>query len=183
MLAESGRTDLRTYTLGFTSDEDEELNELRRTESALRERLATLNENVHGLEMQAYEKKLHLSLAMQRTTFGESESSVPSRFLAEIPDSLIDWRESGVSRSIGSSMSNAPIKRDKPRTEWKGAISSVRDNGDLALAPGDQIEHADFGRGKVLEVSGEPPRQTAEIRFDNGSKKRLLVKVAPITKL
>ncbi|MEY4321073.1 MAG: hypothetical protein RLZZ471_1014, partial [Actinomycetota bacterium] len=103
-------------------------------------------------------KKLHLSLAMQRTTFGESESSIPSRFLAEIPDALIDWRESGVSRSIGSSMSNAPIKRDKPRTEWKGAISSVRDNGDLALAPGDQIEHADFGRGKVLEVSGEPPR-------------------------
>ncbi len=128
-------------------------------------------------------KKLHLSLAMQRTTFGESESSIPSRFLAEIPDSLIDWRESGVSRAIGSSFSNEPIKRDKPRTEWKGAISSVRDNGDLTLAAGDLIEHADFGRGKVLEVSGEPPRQTAEIRFDNGSKKRLLVKVAPITKL
>jgi DNA helicase-2/ATP-dependent DNA helicase PcrA len=128
-------------------------------------------------------KKLHLSLAMQRTTFGESESSVPSRFLAEIPDSLIDWRESGVSRAIGSSFSNEPIKRDKPRTEWKGAISSVRDNGDLSLAPGDTIEHADFGRGKVLDVTGEPPRQTAEIRFDNGSKKRLLVKVAPITKL
>jgi DNA helicase-2/ATP-dependent DNA helicase PcrA len=35
-------------------------------------------------------KKLHISLAMQRTTFGESESSVPSRFLSEIPDSLID---------------------------------------------------------------------------------------------
>ena len=132
-------------------------------------------------------KKLHLSLAMQRTTFGESESSVPSRFLAEIPDHLIDWRESGVSRSINQafnqSIDNSPIKRDKPRTEWKGAISSVRDNGDLELAVGDLIEHSDFGRGKVTEVSGQAPKQTAEIRFDNGSKKRLLVKVAPITKL
>jgi chromosome segregation protein len=48
------------------SQQNEELNELRRTESALRERLATLNENVHGLEMQAYEKKLHLSSLLER---------------------------------------------------------------------------------------------------------------------
>jgi len=48
------------------SQQNEELNELRRTESALRERLATLNENVHGLEMQAYEKKLHLSTLLER---------------------------------------------------------------------------------------------------------------------
>jgi chromosome segregation protein len=48
------------------SQQNEELNELRRTESTLRERLATLNENVHGLEMQAYEKKLHLSTLLER---------------------------------------------------------------------------------------------------------------------
>src|SRR5690606_32219614 len=43
-----------------------ELAELRRTEAGLRERLAALNENVHGLEMQAYEKKLHLSSLLER---------------------------------------------------------------------------------------------------------------------
>ena len=48
------------------SKQNEELGELRRTESTLRERLATLNENVHGLEMQAYEKKLHLSQLLER---------------------------------------------------------------------------------------------------------------------
>jgi chromosome segregation protein len=48
------------------SQQNEELNELRRTESALRERLGALNENVHGLEMQAYEKKLHLSSLLER---------------------------------------------------------------------------------------------------------------------
>ena len=138
-------------------------------------------------------KKLHLSLAMQRTTFGESESSVPSRFLAEIPDGLIDWRESGANRSLGSSGYTGSIarsvgyepgeRREKPRTEWKGAISSVRDNGDLTLAVGDTIEHSDFGRGRVIDVSGEPPKQTAEVVFGGGAKKRLLVRVAPITKL
>ena len=138
-------------------------------------------------------KKLHISLAMQRTTFGESESSVPSRFLAEIPDALIDWRESGANRNLGSSGYTGSIARTagyepgerkvKPRTEWKGAISSVRDNGDLTLAVGDQIEHSDFGQGKVIDVSGEPPKQTAEVVFAGGAKKRLLVRVAPITKL
>ncbi len=48
------------------SEQNEELNELRRTESGLRERLSALNENVHGLEMQAYEKKLHLSTLLER---------------------------------------------------------------------------------------------------------------------
>jgi DNA helicase-2/ATP-dependent DNA helicase PcrA len=138
-------------------------------------------------------KKLHISLAMQRTTFGESESSVPSRFLAEIPDALIDWRESGANRNLGSSGYTGSIARTagyepgerkvKPRTEWKGAISSVRDNGDLTLAVGDEIEHSDFGQGKVIDVSGEPPKQTAEVVFAGGAKKRLLVRVAPITKL
>jgi DNA helicase-2/ATP-dependent DNA helicase PcrA len=74
-------------------------------------------------------------------------------------------------------------RKVKPRTEWKGAISSVRDNGDLTLAVGDQIEHSDFGQGKVIDVSGEPPKQTAEVVFAGGAKKRLLVRVAPITKL
>ena len=46
--------------------QNEELSELRRAESGLRERLAALNENVHGLEMQAYEKKLHLSSLLER---------------------------------------------------------------------------------------------------------------------
>lgn len=46
--------------------QNEELGELRRTESSLRERLAALNENVHGLEMQVYEKRLHLSTLLER---------------------------------------------------------------------------------------------------------------------
>jgi chromosome segregation protein len=48
------------------SKQNEELGELRRNESTLRDRLAALNENVHGLEMQAYEKKLHLSTLLER---------------------------------------------------------------------------------------------------------------------
>ncbi len=39
-------------------------------------------------------KRLHLSLAMTRAQFGEVTVAMPSRFLQEIPASLIDWRQS-----------------------------------------------------------------------------------------
>ena len=48
------------------SAQNEELTTLRREESSLRERLTAVSENVHGLEMQIYEKKLHLSTLLER---------------------------------------------------------------------------------------------------------------------
>jgi chromosome segregation protein len=46
--------------------QNEELSALRREESSLRERLQAITENVHGLELQIYEKKLHLSQLLER---------------------------------------------------------------------------------------------------------------------
>jgi DNA helicase-2/ATP-dependent DNA helicase PcrA len=148
-------------------------------------------------------KKLHISLAMTRSLYGESDASTPSRYLQEIPASLIDWRESGAGRQMASSRYRSSISEDqgfggsseqsssgyggtpsaKPKTEWKGAISSVRNNEGLQLAVGDMVMHADFGKGRVLTVAGEGNRQTAEIHFGSIGTKRLLVKVAPIEKL
>ena len=60
--------------------------------------------------------------------------------------------------------------------------NTVRDNGDLTLAPGDRIRHTDFGEGKVTDVTGVGPKSVAEVQF-SGGKKRLLIKIAPIEKL
>ena len=46
--------------------QNEELSALRREESGLRERLQAITEHVHGLELQIYEKKLHLSQLLER---------------------------------------------------------------------------------------------------------------------
>jgi DNA helicase-2/ATP-dependent DNA helicase PcrA len=136
-------------------------------------------------------QKLHISLALSRSTFGETDAALPSRFLSEVPADLIAWRESGANRGESPRQFRPSIadtsgfgnREVKPRTEWKGAISSVRNNEGLVLVVGDMIEHDDFGKGKVVAVTGEGPRQTAEINFGGGSVKRLLVKVAPIKKL
>ena len=70
------------------SSQNQELVTLRREESALRDRLQTITENVHGLELQIYEKKLHLSSLLERT---ESELGLGEDVLvAEYgPDQLV----------------------------------------------------------------------------------------------
>ena len=45
---------------------NEKLTELRRQETSLRERLAQITENVHGLELQIYEKKMQRSSLLER---------------------------------------------------------------------------------------------------------------------
>ena len=129
-------------------------------------------------------KKLHLSLATSRATFGEIASSMPSRFLAEIPNDLVDWRESGrraLSPSFERRSWDAPAK---PRTEWTGAITrEVRDNSAMELVTGDRIRHDDFGDGRVLGVTGDGAKRIAEVMFDGVGKKKLLIKIAPIEKL
>ncbi|HEY9498692.1 MAG TPA: AAA family ATPase [Terrimesophilobacter sp.] len=63
------------------AQQNEELAALRRSESALRERLTTISESVHGLEMQIYEKKLQLSSLLERA--GEELGLVEDVLIAE----------------------------------------------------------------------------------------------------
>ncbi|MET0304569.1 MAG: UvrD-helicase domain-containing protein, partial [Microbacteriaceae bacterium] len=147
-------------------------------------------------------KKLYISLAMTRAQFGETSVAMPSRYLQEIPAELIDWRQSpGMATSRGgtqpralnarrdsrerfsysSSLSPAP---QREKREWTNAVTNtVRDNGDLTLAVGDRIRHADFGEGRVTDVTDNGKKSIAEVLFDTAGRKRLLIKIAPIEKL
>jgi DNA helicase-2/ATP-dependent DNA helicase PcrA len=154
-------------------------------------------------------KRLYLSLAASRASFGDVNVAMPSRFLQEIPAELIDWRQSagGGFRSGGtgfgltrgpsrpSSSSSEPRfgyasslgalpAAPRVKTEWTSAVTgAVRDNGDLTLEAGDHIRHTDFGDGKVTAVTGEGSKRVAEVQFDTAGRKRLLIKIAPIEKL
>ncbi|RUQ05115.1 MULTISPECIES: ATP-dependent helicase [unclassified Microbacterium] len=152
-------------------------------------------------------KRLHLSLAMTRAQFGEVTVAMPSRFLQEIPASLIDWRQSpGDVNSRGGMQSRAlnarrsggsgdrfgvkalPRESLKPLSTAMDKIpnrvtAKMRDNGDLELAAGDRIRHDDFGEGRVDAVTGEGAKRIAHVRFDTAGQKKLLIKVAPIEKL
>jgi chromosome segregation protein len=81
------------------SAQNEELAELRRQGHELRDKLTTVSENVHGLEMQIYEKKLHLSTLLERA--GEELGLVEDVLVAEygpeqlVPDDYTSGDEQG----------------------------------------------------------------------------------------
>lgn len=62
-------------------------------------------------------------------------------------------------------------------------LGSVRDNGDLSLSVGERIRHDEYGEGEVTRVTGEGSKSIAHVRFDRVGDKKLLIKIAPITKL
>ncbi|CAN5200566.1 DNA helicase PcrA [soil metagenome] len=141
-------------------------------------------------------KRLYISLAASRASFGDVSVSMPSRYLQEIPAELIDWRQSGGGggfRPGGRQLRAAPMRESygsvppappRVKTEWTSAVTGVvRDNGDLTLAVGDRIRHTDFGDGTVNAVTGEGSKRVAEVQFDVAGRKRLLIKIAPIEKL
>ncbi len=156
-------------------------------------------------------KRLYLSLAMTRAQFGEVSVAMPSRFLQEIPSELLNWRQSpGDVNSRGGSRSRALNARGSgfggsggggfggssrrygddlvPKSTSMERFANripakVRDNGDMELAPGDRIRHDDFGEGRIDAVTGEGAKRVAHVRFDSGGTKKLLIKIAPITKL
>ncbi|HWM33127.1 MAG TPA: UvrD-helicase domain-containing protein [Pseudolysinimonas sp.] len=148
-------------------------------------------------------KRLYLSLAMTRSVFGDTNVAMPSRYLQEIPAELIDWKQSpgdatsrgGPRRSLNPargalggtqrfSYSTSLPTAPRVKTEWTSPVTNkVRDNGDLTLAAGDRIRHADFGEGRVTDVSGVGPKSVADVIFESAGRKRLLIKIAPIEKL
>ena len=132
-------------------------------------------------------QKLYLSSALQRTLFGSTTAFLPSSFLADIPIELI--QSEGATRASAGTITGgyrgmAPSATPpKARTEIAGSIKEVRDNGDLQLSVGDRIQHSDYGQGVVTELRGEGARQVAQVNFDSGATKSLVVKIAPIEKL
>jgi DNA helicase-2/ATP-dependent DNA helicase PcrA len=132
-------------------------------------------------------QKLYLSSALQRTLFGSTTAFLPSSFLGDIPIELI--QSEGATRASAGTITGgyrgmAPsASPPKARTEIAGAITQVRDNGSLQLEIGDRIQHLDYGQGVVTELRGEGARQVAQVNFDSGATKSLVVKIAPIEKL
>jgi DNA helicase-2/ATP-dependent DNA helicase PcrA len=116
-------------------------------------------------------QKLYISYAKQRTIHGETAIKFPSRFVGEIPRSLI--QNTGEVRNYSgfeAYSSNAPVR--KMQTEEK------RDFG-----AGDRIIHDKFGEGTIVSVVGSTNDTRIKIAFDHGGIKEFVAAIAPIKAL
>ncbi|HEY2302367.1 MAG TPA: 3'-5' exonuclease, partial [Acidimicrobiales bacterium] len=131
-------------------------------------------------------ERLYLSYAWCRSLWGQTQYNPPSRFLKEIPEALIDVAEGGhraISRRGDGGGSGFRGRESIVESALRGGRSSpVRGTGaeGLNLRPGEDVVHAKWGEGVVLEVSGTGDKAEAFVRFPSVGEKHLLLSLAPI---
>jgi DNA helicase-2/ATP-dependent DNA helicase PcrA len=125
-------------------------------------------------------KQLYISRAAMRMQFGTTSMNAPSRFLEELPDSLVHWRRTG--RDLSRRVSDGG--RGAAPALSQAAGSARRTSGPIvALTAGDNVLHPKFGLGTVVSTAGEADKSEAHIDFGSEGVKRLLLRYAPVEKL
>ena len=125
------------------------------------------------------EKELYISNATTRTVFGRTSSYLPSRFIDEIPEELVDGLRAkrkvpdDIKRHVPQHMSvtsrpvTKPIVRNEVIADWKV--------GDTAI-------HSKWGNGKVINVAGEGAGMKLTIEFPTQGIRVVMAKFAPVKK-
>lgn len=136
-------------------------------------------------------EQLYLTRAMLRSSWGNPMTNPPSRFLAEVPEDLIDWRREEPEQSWGSSWgaggSSGGWGRQTPQrtTPRRPDLPKARPtNNNLQLVVGDRVNHDKYGLGTVIAADGSGARATVTIDFGSAGKVRLmLIGGVPMEKL
>ena len=139
------------------------------------------------------ERRLYLTYARQRTIYGRTEMSRPSRFLAEIPEELVEHKEADF---FGGTDLRAPSniwserstrterKRYMPLPQHTAADGSViRPDASAAFKAGDAVRHSKWGDGRIVAISGSGEDAELSIAFPGEGIKKFVQKYAPILKL
>ena len=145
----------------------------------------SLNEN-NGLEEERRlmyvaitraKNKLYLTLSQSRMTYGQPTYNLPSRFLDEIPESLIKKINVPInnSNSIGSSY------RNNSANSFKKPSKQISNN-QYEIKIGSMVKHDKFGGGMVIGYEGNENDLRIEIKFQNHGIKMLAMEYAKLTK-
>ena len=121
------------------------------------------------------EELLYITNATTRMLFGRSQSNMPSRFLKEIPEDLLD-SHTGQKRQTISPKYQPKRGFSKRTTSTKKQVSS----SDWKV--GDKVMHKAWGEGMVSNVNEKNGSVELDIIFKSEGPKRLLAQFAPITK-
>lgn len=132
------------------------------------------------------EKKIYLSYVLSRYRWGKPVDSEKSRFIDEIKEEYL--QNNVIQRSISkdfsqkSQFNKVGIRFKKPETRpaknfVKLKSSSSKSNlFDNKLIVGNIVVHERFGKGEVISIEGQGGDKKAEIKFEKGGLKKLLLR-------
>jgi DNA helicase-2/ATP-dependent DNA helicase PcrA len=147
-------------------------------------------------------RKLHLGSANRRRWYGEFRPAIPSRFIDEVPDELLErvepawsgsyqpglWagRRAGGNRGDFSDRA-APAFRRGPSRVKEGAPAYAYEEEDQShagrLEIGMRVRHEKFGIGTVVSVEPADGDLKLVVRFSTVGAKRLLARYANLQAL
>ena len=152
------------------------------------------------------ERFAQLTYSVSRFRWGKIVDSEPSRFLEEIDDKYLDWKNLNAGLPINKSGLDSNLFDDdysqirkfepkkktqpepkssfKPKANMKpiaeAKITNQSNGKNVNLAAGKIVLHDRFGRGKVIQLEGEPGNVKAVILFDTAGEKKLLLNFAKL---
>ncbi|QHI34899.1 ATP-dependent DNA helicase PcrA [Kordia antarctica] len=156
------------------------------------------------------EKQAYLTYTLSRYRWGKLVDAEPSRFIQEIDDKYLDYitpidsyrYKPLIDNDIFGEVDKSKLRLQKPKTGRPPVVGSpspeqVRklrklkpSSSDAApaspslfdgdLTPGTIVEHTRFGRGEILKIDGVGADRKAEINFQVGGIKKLLLRFAKL---
>ena len=131
-------------------------------------------------------QRLVLTGAARRRVFGEYQSNQPSRFVDEVPVELIDDLTPMFAPSTYHGVParhpyrSNPYGRGRQTREVEPAYSYEDEDQrtGLALRPGTQVRHAQFGVGSVISIEALDDDAKVVVRFETVGRKTLRAKFA-----
>ncbi len=109
-------------------------------------------------------ERAFLSLARRRNLFGSFRDTIPSRFLHDLPSSLVKWEGAPTAPMAAP---RPPVRPGEPRYEREESSAGGRPR---------RVRHPVFGEGKVESVEGEGADRKIIARFPVYGLKKILVR-------
>jgi DNA helicase-2/ATP-dependent DNA helicase PcrA len=119
-------------------------------------------------------QRLYLSHAQTRMLHGQTRYNVPSRFLEEIPQSLLKWLTPRFSRQKAFE----PDFSRQTRTTIPSRSGMPREVGGFRI--GQNVLHAKFGAGVIIDAEGHGGDARVQVNFGAHGVKWLAVSVAKL---
>ncbi|MDP6058016.1 MAG: 3'-5' exonuclease, partial [Pirellulaceae bacterium] len=101
-----------------------------------------------------------------RTIFGMTQATIPSRFLAELPEEELEK----IDETARTHAMLGVAHGEEGHNQWK----------DTATRAGALVKHRQFGLGRVLTVTASGANTRARIDFDSVGIKTLILQYAPL---
>ena len=127
-------------------------------------------------------RRLYLTFAQSRMLHGQTNYSRVSSFLRELPEELLHW----ITPRIAARSSYTPAYASpysSPKTPADYAAPAPRPADTSGWRIGQNVEHAKFGEGVVLNVEGSGADARVQVKFRKAGSKWLSLEYAKLTSI